>query len=303
VADVVTANNRMSRGQTTRPYGAAVGVEGAGQSREQAPDRSGRGPEISIRDLSVRFGDESTGVAALQSINLAIRHHEFVAIMGPSGCGKTTLLNIIAGFLAPTSGEAWIGSELIARPGPDRAVVFQDDAVFPWMTVEENIAFSPRARGKKRAEIAAIVDRYVSLVGLDDFRKAWPSQLSGGMRKRVDLARGYAANPKVLLLDEPFGALDIMTKERLQEEFHNLWLTEPRTVVLVTHDLEEALYLGDRVVVMTPRPGRIAKVYEPRFPKPRDQSIRTSSEFVAYRREIRELIADVGRSGGAGADE
>jgi NitT/TauT family transport system ATP-binding protein len=169
-------------------------------------------------------------------------------------------------------------------------MVFQEDAVFPWMTVEDNIGYSLRMRGRSRAEIEETVTRYISLVGLGDFRKAWPRQLSGGMKKRVDLARGYAADPDVLLMDEPFGALDIMTKERLQEELHKLWLVAPRTVIFITHDLEEALFLGDRVILMSPRPGRIDREYRPRFPSPRDMSLKTSPEFVRFAKEIREAL-------------
>jgi NitT/TauT family transport system ATP-binding protein len=158
------------------------------------------------------------------------------------------------------------------------------------MTVEQNISYSLRMRGRPQAEIAAVVDRYIALVGLVDFRKFWPRQLSGGMKKRVDLARGYAADPEVLLMDEPFGALDIMTKERLQEELHKLWLVAPRTVVFITHDLEEALFLGDRVILMSPRPGRIEKEYLPRFPDERDMSLKTTPEFVHYAKELREAL-------------
>jgi NitT/TauT family transport system ATP-binding protein len=246
--------------------------------------------KIVIDDLSVKFEGAESEVVALDRINLRVAENEFVCIMGPSGCGKTTLLNVIAGIVEPTSGDVRVGAARISGPGPDRAVVFQDDAVFPWMTVEDNIGYSLRMRGRPKSEIAAVVDRYIALVGLADFRKAWPRQLSGGMKKRVDLARGYAADPDVLLMDEPFGALDIMTKERLQEELRKLWLVAPRTVVFITHDLEEALFLGDRVVLMSPRPGRIEKQYQPQFPASRDMSIKTTSEFVYYAKELREAL-------------
>jgi NitT/TauT family transport system ATP-binding protein len=210
--------------------------------------------------------------------------------MGPSGCGKTTLLNVIAGIVEPTSGEVRVGGARVVAPGPDRAVVSQDDAVFPWMTVEDNIGYSLRMRGRPVAEVAAVIDHYVALVGLSGFRKAWPRQLSGGMKKRVDLARGYAADPDVLLMDEPFGALDIMTKERLQEELRKLWLVAPRTVVFITHDLEEALFLGDRVILLSPRPGRIDVQQQPQFPIQRDMSLKTTPEFVRYAKELREAL-------------
>jgi NitT/TauT family transport system ATP-binding protein len=247
-------------------------------------------PKIVIDDLSVRFEHTATDVVAVDRISLTVAENEFVCIMGPSGCGKTTLLNVIAGIVEPTSGEVRVGGARVTGPGPDRAVVFQDDAVFPWMTVEDNIGYSLRMRGRPTSEIAAVVNHYVALVGLADFRRAWPRQLSGGMKKRVDLARGYAADPDVLLMDEPFGALDIMTKERLQEELRKLWLVAKRTVVFITHDLEEALFLGDRVILMSPRPGRIDKQYRPGFPAERDMSLKTTPEFVRYARELREAL-------------
>jgi NitT/TauT family transport system ATP-binding protein len=252
--------------------------------------QNGRQAKIIINSVSVRFQTEDGEVLALDNINLHVKENEFLCIMGPSGCGKTTILNLIAGFVKPTAGSVKIGGRTVTRPGPDRAVVFQDDAVFPWMTVEENIGFSQQVRGKSRQEVKAITDRYIELVGLQEFRTAWPKQLSGGMKKRVDLARGYAADPEVLLLDEPFGALDIMTKEYLQVELHKLWLAAPRTIVFVTHDLEEALFLGDRVVIMTPRPGRIASTYEPGFPKPRDMSFKIEKPYEERLREMRKEL-------------
>jgi NitT/TauT family transport system ATP-binding protein len=242
--------------------------------------------EIVVSSVSVRFSSGTSEVLALDKIDLKVRENEFLCVMGPSGCGKTTLLNAIAGFVRPTSGSIEIEGRPVVRAGPDRAVVFQADAVFPWMTVEENIGFSQRVRGKSEKEVKEVVDRYIELVGLENFRGAWPKELSGGMKKRVDLARGYAADPEVLLLDEPFGALDIMTKERLQEELRRLWLASPRTMIFITHDLEEALYLGDRVVVMSPRPGRIESVHEPNFPQERDLSFKLEDKFIEFRREV-----------------
>jgi NitT/TauT family transport system ATP-binding protein len=247
--------------------------------------------EIVLNSVSVRFSSGTSEVLALDNIDLKVRENEFLCVMGPSGCGKTTLLNAIAGFVRPTSGRIEIEGRPVVRAGPDRAVVFQADAVFPWMTVEENIGFSQRVRGKSEKEINQVVDRYIELVGLQDFRRAWPKELSGGMKKRVDLARGYAADPEVLLLDEPFGALDIMTKERLQEELRRLWLASPRTMIFITHDLEEALYLGDRIIVMTPRPGRIESVHEPNFPHERDLSFKLDDKFIKSRREIHESMS------------
>lgn len=248
-------------------------------------------PLISIEDLSVEFKTSSNEkITALNKINFNVNKDEFICVMGPSGCGKTTLLNTIAGMQKISSGAITIGGKMIDKPSPERAVVFQDDAVFPWMTVEENIGFSLAMQNKSKEEIKNTVDEFLKLVKLEDFRKAWPKQLSGGMRKRVDIARAYAANPKVLLLDEPFGPLDIMTKEHLQEELRKLWLTAPRTVIFITHDLEEALFLGDQIVVMTPRPGEIHSVYTPNFPINRDMSIKTSPAFIEYRKRIRAIL-------------
>ena len=262
------------------PVGSS-GVAGA-ETASREP-----GTEIEIQELSVRYDEGDQTVLALDRIDLTVRRNEFVCVMGPSGCGKTTLLYVIAGIVRPSSGSVLVEGEPVDRPGPDRAVVFQEDAVFPWMTVEQNIGYSLRMRGRPKDEIRAVVDRHVELVGLQEFRRAWPRQLSGGMKKRVDLARGYAANPKVLLMDEPFGALDIETKERLQEELHSLWLVAPRTIVFITHDLEEALFLGDRVILLSPRPGRIAATYVPDLDEQRDMSIKSSARFVALSTELR----------------
>lgn len=245
---------------------------------------------ISIENVSVQFKTNGEIITALQEVNLSVNENEFVCVMGPSGCGKTTLLNAVAGMLHPTTGSIKIGDREVDKPSPERAVVFQDDAVFPWMTVEDNIAFSLKMQKKSKQEIEEIVNYFIDLVGLKDFQKAWPKQLSGGMKKRVDIARAYAANPKVLLLDEPFGPLDIMTKEYLQVELRKLWLKAPRTIIFITHDLEEALFLGDKVVVMTPRPGKIHSVYETNFPKDRDVSIKTSATFIEYRKRIRAIL-------------
>lgn len=234
------------------------------------------------------FGMQGSSLHALDAINLEVRENEFLCILGPSGCGKTTLLNLIAGFLTPTSGRVTVGGKRVTKPGPDRVVVFQEDAVFPWMTVEENIGFSQTIKGRSNGELRQVVDRYLELVGLQDFRSSWPKQLSGGMKKRVDLARGYAADPDVILLDEPFGNLDILTREALQEEMHRIRLTVPRTTVLVTHDIEEALFLGDRIVVLSSRPGTIRHEYEPRFPKERGMLLKTTERFVELRAQIQQ---------------
>jgi NitT/TauT family transport system ATP-binding protein len=256
----------------------------------RANSNPGAPDEIAVRRLSVRFSDGKRDFVALDDIDLGVGRNEFVCVMGPSGCGKTTLLNVIAGIVPPTSGTVQVGGQDVKGPGPDRTVVFQADAVFPWLSVEDNIAYSLRRRRLPADEIRRTVDHYLSLVGLTAFRGAWPRQLSGGMKKRVDIARAYAADPKVLLMDEPFGALDIMTKERLQEELNKLWTLAPRTVFFITHDLEEALFLGDRVILMSPRPGRIAAEYRPNLGPDRDMSVKTSPAFVELARELRQAL-------------
>ena len=247
---------------------------------------------IEIKNLNIEFSSENQKVVALEKINLDINKNEFICIMGVSGCGKTTLLNALAGFIQPTNGKILLKGNKIEGPGPDRAVVFQDDAVFPWLSVEDNIAYSHKIKSTYGDKEKELVKNYINLVGLEDFKKAWPRQLSGGMRKRVDLARAFAAEPELLLMDEPFGALDIMTKEKLQEELRKFWVERPRTIVFITHDVEEAVFLGDKVIVMTPRPGRIDLIIEPNLSKNRDMSIKSDSIFFDNVKKIRQRIKD-----------
>ena len=247
---------------------------------------------IEIKNLNIEFSSENQKVVALEKINLNINKNEFICIMGVSGCGKTTLLNALAGFIQPTNGKILLKGNEIQGPGPDRAVVFQDDAVFPWLSVEDNIAYSHKIKSTYGDKEKELVKNYINLVGLEDFKKAWPRQLSGGMRKRVDLARAFAAEPELLLMDEPFGALDIMTKEKLQEELRKFWVERPRTIVFITHDVEEAVFLGDKVIVMTPRPGRIDLIIEPNLSKNRDMSIKSDSVFFDNVKKIRQRIKD-----------
>ena len=247
---------------------------------------------IEIKNLNIEFSSENQKVVALEKINLDINKNEFICIMGVSGCGKTTLLNALAGFIQPTNGKILLKDNEIQGPGPDRAVVFQDDAVFPWLSVEDNIAYSHKIKSKYGDKEKELVNNYINLVGLEDFKKAWPRQLSGGMRKRVDLARAFSAEPELLLMDEPFGALDIMTKEKLQEELRKFWVERPRTIVFITHDVEEAVFLGDKVIVMTPRPGRIDLIIEPKLSKNRDMSIKSDSIFFDNVKKIRQRIKD-----------
>jgi NitT/TauT family transport system ATP-binding protein len=227
------------------------------------------------------------GTEALRGASLTIARGEFVCLLGASGCGKSTLLRIAAGFEAATAGTVVVGNRPVTGPGPDRGMVFQDYGLFPWMTVRRNIGFGPAVRGLKKAEVARIADRFVSMVGLDRFANAYPHQLSGGMKQRVAIARVLANDAKVVLMDEPFGALDAMTRERLQEELLEIWRSTGLTVIFVTHSIEEAILLADRVVVMSPGPGRITEDRRIDLPRPRDVS---SPEFNDIRRELGNLL-------------
>jgi NitT/TauT family transport system ATP-binding protein len=247
-------------------------------------------PKIQIEHLYFSYDQDADSHLVIEDFTLSINDQEFMTIVGPSGCGKSTLLNIIAGLLPTSRGRVLSNGVELTDPGPDRTMVFQDDAVFPWYTVEQNIEYGPRVAGLPRAKREAVVERYLNLVGLIDDRDKFPRQLSGGMRKRVDVARAVAMEPEVLLMDEPFAALDVMTKENLQKEFLDVWSATRMTVVFVTHDLEEALYLSDRVAVMSRDPGRIEQVVEVPLGRPRELIIKTSSVFQDMRRELAEVI-------------
>jgi NitT/TauT family transport system ATP-binding protein len=222
-------------------------------------------------------------IEALRDANLTVRKGEFVCLIGASGCGKSTLLRIVAGFEAPSAGAALMWDKPIGEPAPDRGMVFQDYGLFPWLTVRENIGFGPASRGRPKAEVRETVERFVSLVGLNRFADAYPHQLSGGMKQRVAIARVLANDAEIVLMDEPFGALDAMTRERLQDELLELWQRTGLTVLFVTHSIEEAIFLADRVVVMEPGPGRIASEHRIGLPRPRDVA---SPEFNDVRREL-----------------
>jgi NitT/TauT family transport system ATP-binding protein len=217
---------------------------------------------ISFEHASRVFRRGEEEVLALDQVSFDVREKEFVAIVGPSGCGKTTLLRMAAGLEFPSSGSVRIGDREVEAPGPDRAVVFQQFALFPWKTVTENIGFGLKCKGIASADRAATVRRYVELMGLQGHESAYPHQLSGGMQQRVAIARSYALDPDVLLMDEPFGALDAQTRVGMQEELIRLSRVNPRTVLFITHSVEEAVYLSDRVVVMTRRPGRIKEIID-----------------------------------------
>jgi ABC-type nitrate/sulfonate/bicarbonate transport system ATPase subunit len=222
--------------------------------------------KVELRNLSMRFG----GTEVLRDINLSVREGEFVCILGPSGCGKSTLLNIVGGFVKPTAGEALIDGVPVSGPDPRRIFVFQERGVFPWLTVEENVAFGLFRLAE--AEKQDRVTRYVQLVGLTGFEKAYPRELSGGMKQRLEVARALAVNPDVLYLDEPFGALDSITRLQMRRELLRIWQAEKKTILFVTHDIDESVQLADRVVVMSARPGKIRRILDIDIAHPRDLS-------------------------------
>lgn len=245
-------------------------------------------PTVKARfeEVTVNFKSRTRCVQALSGFSLDIMENEITCIVGQSGCGKTTALNLLAGFLAPNGGRCLIDGLEVIRPSHRCAVVFQQDSVFPWMRTCDNVSYGLRFNGTPPAERRPIVEKYLRLVGLVDFADAWPRELSVGMRKRVDLARAYAANPGLLLLDEPFGQLDVLTREEMQTLLLDIWASEKKTMVCVTHDPEEALFLGHRVAVMSPRPGSIVRTITVPFSMPRNASLKCSAEFQSLRQEL-----------------
>lgn len=250
-------------------------------TRQSAPAKLG------VRGLTHRFaiGGEPP-LIVLDGIDLEIPAGRFVSIIGESGCGKSTLLRLMAGLLSPSEGRVLHDGAEISGVTHRLGFVFQQDAVFPWLTVEKNVEYGPRTRGLPKAERQRLVEHWCGQVGLSNFRKAYPKQLSGGMRKRVDLARAYANSPDVLLMDEPFAALDVQTKAVMQQAVLDLWKSTGKTVVFVTHDLEEAVFLSDLVVVLSSRPGRIHSLVEITLARPRSEETRVSDEFFAAKREL-----------------
>ncbi|WP_407523196.1 ABC transporter ATP-binding protein [Methylobacterium oryzisoli] len=229
-------------------------------------------PILDIRGVSKTFAVNGARIDALRGANLTVRRGEFICLLGASGCGKSTLLRIVAGFESASEGETLMWGKPIAGPDPSRGMVFQDYGLFPWLTVRDNIGFGPKSRGRPAAEVRETAARYIDVVGLQRFADAYPHQLSGGMKQRVAIARVLANDAEVVLMDEPFGALDAMTRERLQDELLDLWRRTGLTVLFVTHAIEEAVFLADRVVVMSPSPGRIEAVHDITLPRRRDVS-------------------------------
>lgn len=242
--------------------------------------------KVHIDNVVKKFETRKGEVVALNGVNLDIHENEFVCVVGPSGCGKSTLLNIIGGLEEPTDGSVTVDGKQVEGPGPDRGIVFQQYALFPWLTVEDNVKFGLKLQGVGKEEADAITQKYLKMVELEEFAKSYPKELSGGMKQRVAIARAYAVNPKVLLMDEPFGALDAQTRTQLQSELLETWEKEQKTCFFITHDVEEAIILAQRVVIMYARPGRVKEVVDIDIPYPRTQETKMTPRFLELKNHI-----------------
>ncbi|MCU5783727.1 nitrate/sulfonate/bicarbonate ABC transporter ATPase [Alcanivorax balearicus MACL04] len=265
------------------------------QRLPQPPERSAKTPggergHIEIRDVSVEFERSGDWATAVHRAQVDIRPGEFVCLLGPSGCGKSTLLNAVAGFVTPTRGELLVDGAPVTAPGPDRGMVFQQHSLFPWKTVRDNVAFGPLMSGLGRNEAMSLARTFLGLVGLSAHANAFPATLSGGMQQRVGIARALANYPSVLLMDEPFGALDAQTRTMMQESLLDIWSEFGNTVLFVTHDIDEAVFLSDRILIMSASPGRIIADISVDLPRPRIQDLLTRPEFMALKRECLDLI-------------
>lgn len=260
--------------------------------------------QLEVRDLEKRYVDEYTqeGVLALDGVSLEVQSGEFIALLGPSGCGKTTILNIMAGFVAQTAGEVLLEGRPVSGPGPERGVVFQSFALFPWKTVLANVAFGLKMRGVGKNERQRTAREYLELVGLAGFESRYPHELSGGMQQRVGVARVLANEPSVMLMDEPFASVDAQTRMTLQEEIMRIWEVRKPTVVFVTHDVEEAVFLADRIVVLEPRPGRINQIVEVSLARPRTWD--ALLEDISFKRSVHEIVQMLkGSAGGSDPEQ
>ncbi|PWR72808.1 ABC transporter ATP-binding protein [Methanospirillum lacunae] len=248
---------------------------------------------VEISEITRQFTrDDGLSVQAIGGVSLSIADDEFVSFVGPSGCGKTTLLRIIAGLDQATSGSVLVDGNQISGPSPRVGMVFQEYSLFPWRNILDNVAFGPEMRGLSKVKRYELARKYISLVGLNQFEKSYPYELSGGMRQRVAIARALANDPDLLLMDEPFGALDAQTRNKMQSELLDIWGRSKKTILFVTHSVDEAVFLSDRIVVMSPRPGKIRSVVKVTIPRPRD---RTAPEFGNLRRDVLGLIEEQSR--------
>jgi ABC-type nitrate/sulfonate/bicarbonate transport system ATPase subunit len=273
----------VTAGDTAERSITAVALNGA--------DRRARA-KVLFSGVTKRFGDGPAAVQALERMDVAMQKQDFLCVVGPSGCGKSTLLNILAGFETPSSGEVTLDGHAVTSPGAERGVVFQQGALFTWMSVQDNVAFGPLARGKSSAEAREIASEYIDLVGLRGFADRYPYELSGGMQQRVGIARALANDPEVLLMDEPFAALDQQTRELLQEEIKAIWQRTGKTILWITHSIEEALFLATHILVMTARPGRIKASFAAGFSRDPDPLVTTTPAFAEAKREILRLLRD-----------
>ncbi|MFD2369147.1 ABC transporter ATP-binding protein [Brevibacillus sp. GCM10020057] len=249
-------------------------------------------PKLVIDNVGKVFSTKSGQVVALDQTSFSVAEGEFVTILGPSGCGKSTILRVVAGLEEPTSGHVYLDGKEIKGPGPDRGMVFQSYTLYPWLTVKDNITFGLDLKGVPKKEQDEIAHHYLDLIGLKGFDKHYPIQLSGGMKQRVAIARALANDPEILLMDEPFGALDAQTRTIMQEILLKVWEESKKTILFITHDVEESIFLGDSIYVMTARPGRLKKNIKVPLPRPRDYHNKSSEEFLALKLELLELIRE-----------
>ena len=252
--------------------------------------------QLSIEHVSLEYPQAGRTFLALDDVSLTIDQGEFVTIVGPSGCGKSSLLSLVAGLLKPTRGVLTLDGRPISKPGPDRAVVFQDFALLPWRTVLSNVELGAEIRGVPAAERHEIARRYIGMVGLREFEHSYPHQLSGGMRQRVGIARALSVGPELLLMDEPFGALDAQIRTLMGVELLRIWAREQKSILFITHDIDESVYLADRVLVMSASPGRFIEDIRIDLPRPRAIELRNTPEFAAYRQRIWDLLEEQVRS-------
>jgi len=251
-----------------------------------------RTAKLTLRNIGMVYSQRGQRFAALRDVSLEVQAGEFISLVGASGCGKTTLLRIVDGLVPPSRGEVLVNGKVVTKPGPDRGFVFQQDALFPWRTVLDNIVFGLEVQGKAKREARQRADALVRLVGLGGFEQHFPHELSGGMRQRANLARALTIDPDILLMDEPFAALDAQTREIMQSELLRIWRSNRKTVLFVTHQIDEAVYLADRVVVMTSRPGQIKAVLDVNIPRPRDLSVKRTPEFLELVDAIWKMIEE-----------
>jgi NitT/TauT family transport system ATP-binding protein len=250
------------------------------------------GPKLALNSISMVYSQRGQRFAALRDVSLEIESGEFISLVGASGCGKTTLLRIVDGLVSPTRGSVFVDGAPVVRPGPDRGFVFQQDALFPWRTVIDNIIFGLEVQGRAKRQALQRADELVRLVGLGGFERHYPHELSGGMRQRANLARALTIDPEILLMDEPFAALDAQTREIMQAELLRVWRSNRKTVMFVTHQIDEAVYLADRVVVMTSRPGQIKAVLDVDIARPRDLSVKRTPRFLELVDAIWKMIEE-----------